>query len=58
MKIKVKRDSKLVVHKETLRRLSSGELTKVAGGGTAGHGLCNTDANCPGSGGCQTHVQE
>lgn len=57
MKIKVKSDSKLVIHKETLRRLSSQELTKVAGGGTAQHGICNTNGQCPGSGGCQTHVE-
>jgi hypothetical protein len=57
MKIKVKSESKLRIHKETLRLLSSDELTRVAGGGTAQHGMCNTDGQCPGSGGCQTMVK-
>ena len=60
MQIKVKRDSKLVIHKETLRRLSSDELNKVAGGGSGRTLVCNTENTCPNSGECNTwvlHVQ-
>jgi len=56
MQIKAKRASKLVIHKETLRRLSSDELIKVAGGGSVRTGVCNTENMCPGSGECHIPV--
>jgi hypothetical protein len=45
-----KRGIKLVVSKETLRRLSSGDLGQVAGGGTVTTcGMGQTNASCAAS---------